>query len=133
DQLAPAAELVDHGRAIAEVAAATLRGPQFLSGLLVEGDDEAILGTAGQTDELIAVDEWMGREPPLGHRRFIIFREVLRPDELAVRGFVAAEVAHGAERVDAVAIDGGHDPRPAGIHDRVTHREVDRPQLLTLI
>src|SRR5262249_1701532 len=129
NQLPFAAELVDHGRRITEVATATLRSPDLLAGLLVERDHEPVVRTADQTDQLFPIDQRMRREAPDGQVRLVVLDEVLGPDWLAIRDIQTQEPTHRAECVDAIAVHNRCAARATGIADGVFGGVVVFPEL----
>src|SRR5262249_42720822 len=114
DELALAAQGGDHRRAVADVAVDDLEGaPALLAGVGVEGDDGRLLADAA--DELVAVEQRRGTEAPDLHVGVIVLDEIPRPEQLAVVGVEAAQVAHGAEGVDLAVADDGRGPGAAGV------------------
>src|SRR4029077_4994998 len=70
--------------------------PLLLARLLVEGDGDAALTTDDANYEVL-VDERMPAEAPRWDLRLVVLREVLRPDDFAIRGIEAVEIAHRAK------------------------------------
>src|SRR5262249_5410423 len=70
-------------------------------------------------DEPVAVEQGMRGEAPVLHRRLVFLAQVLAPDHLALARLQAEQIAHGAERVDALVAHEGRGPRSGGITDLI--------------
>src|SRR5437870_860536 len=71
--------------------------PQLLAGVLVKGDDGAVV-TAHQADQRIPFDEWMSRVTPDRQLGVVLLGQIVGPVDLAGGGVQAPEMAHGAQR-----------------------------------
>src|SRR5262245_41760430 len=59
----------------------------------------------------------MSRPPPRRRRCLVVFREVLRPDWLAVGGVEAEQIAHRAEGINVAAVHDRRRPRAGRVGD----------------
>src|ERR1051325_7293666 len=117
DELPFAADLVDHRRRITGLVGREGL-PDFLAGVLVEGDRDRALA-ADQADEAIAVEERMAGEAPHRNGEIILLEQVLRPEHGPLVSIVTVEMPHGAERVDLAAGDKGRGARAGGVADLI--------------
>ena len=119
DQLALAALGDDDRRTVAQLGPPQRqRLPDFLAAVLVEGDNNAVLA-AHQADQAVAIQQRRGSVAPQRHAGPVVFREVLRPQHLALGGIQAIKVAHGADSVDLAVGDQRRGARPDGVADLV--------------
>src|SRR5205085_4298179 len=93
----------EYGRAIADLLGLE-RLPDLLARVLVKRDDGTPLA-ANQAVKQVAVEQRVRRPTPDRGVDFVVLGEVASPHQLAGDCVEAAQVAHGAERVDPAGPD----------------------------
>ena len=117
DQLPLAAQRADDRRRVARFRGAAGL-PQLAAGLAVEGHDGLVLA-ADDGDQPPAIDQ---RRPGISvdrHFNAIVAHEVLLPYDMAGRRVETEQVAHRAQRIDLVVVNGRRGPRTGTVGDRV--------------
>ena len=131
DQQLPAtADGMNHGWAVAGLGGRQ-GSPDFLAGPLVKGHTGGAF-TADHTDQPVAVDQWMGRRPPLGDLQTVVRLEITFPDPFPIGDGKTLQVPFGAQREDTRPVHGGSRSRTDGVDGdgRVGTRPLLLPDLL---
>ena len=130
DQLASAAEFIDHRRTISS-AGIIQRSPDLLTGNFIEADHKSIFHTADQCDDLISVNKRRRRHAPDGQLCAIVFGEVFLPKDRAIDHVHTKHVALSSDEVDSIFINNRSCPRARGITDGVSSKVLMLPKLFS--
>ena len=89
----------------------------FLPGGFVEGDDVGVIFAADMCYDQIIYDNRARCNAPCGHLNSVLGVEILAPQDVSRCGVEAKKMAHSAERIGSVFVDGNRSAWAVSEHD----------------